>query len=108
MDYPTSECARFQRFENKIFFRKLQWMCFTIMFLEFMFAYAMEEHLMAKIGLEKLTGQGVKVSRTVPKKYSIGSSVGNLEWRKVVAFLIQSLPKQLRPAEKESDVPPTW
>lgn len=33
--------------ETEKFIRKLRWMCSTTMFLEFMLAYAMEEHLMA-------------------------------------------------------------
>lgn len=87
------------------FFRKLKWMCFTIIFPEFMFAHAMEERLMAYMVLERLHNIGVKSIPLGHKKFAIASLVGNLEWREIPSVLAQILPcfHPIRSVREDSD-----
>ena len=94
--------------KTKKFFRKLKWMCFTIMFPEFMFAHAMEERLMANFVLAKLKEVGVKVKPTGRRKFAVASTIGNLEWRNLLDFLAGSLHLRKFSVEGPSEDAPTW
>ncbi len=94
--------------QMKKFFRKLKWMCFTIMFPEFMFAHAMEERMMANLVLETLKEAGVKVNSTGHRKFAVASAIGNLEWRNAFTFLAGFFHRRRRPVEGPSEDAPSW